>query len=273
MLLEVLTCKGVDGREVSLAELLSVEETLRAEEIVLGVPDGRTVTVLLNATPILSEQGVVESVVVTLQDMAAVEEQERLRAEFLAMVSHELRAPLTSIKGSAATVLDSAMDLDPAVVRQFFRIIGEQADHMHGLVSDLLDVALIETATLAVSPEPAEVAVLMGRARSAFASEGGRNSLAIDIAPDLPLVLANRRRIVQVLGNLLSNAARHSPGSSPITVTAVEEGVHVALSVTGPRTGHPRGEHVPPVPQVLQDTVRGPGRGHRSGLGRLQGDS
>ena len=244
MLLDVLTCKRADGREVSLqefplAELLSVEETLRAEEIVLGVPDGRTVTVLLNATPILSEQGVVESVVVTLQDMAAVEEQERLRAEFLAMVSHELRAPLTSIKGSAATVLDSAMDLDPAVVRQFFRIIGEQADHMHGLVSDLLDVALIETGTLAVSPEPAEVAVLVGRARSAFASEGGRNSLAIDIAPDLPLVLADRRRIVQVLGNLLSNAARHSPGSSPIMVTAVEEGVHVALSVTDQGRGIP----------------------------------
>ena len=133
-------------------------ETLRAEEIVLRVPDGRSVTVLLNATPIRSAAGVVESMVVTMQDLAAVEELERLRAEFLAMVSHELRAPLTAIKGSAATVLDSPTDLDPAVVRQFFRLIGEQADHMHGLVSDLLDVARIETGTLAVTPEPAEVA-------------------------------------------------------------------------------------------------------------------
>jgi len=197
------------------------------------------VTVLLNATPIRSDDGEVESVVVTMQDMAAVEEQERLRAEFLAMVSHELRAPLTSIKGSAATVLDSALDIDPAVVRQFFRIIGDQADHMHRLVSDLLDVARIETGTLAISPEPAEVAALVGRARSAFASTGGRNRLEVDIAPDLPLVLADRRHIVQVLGSLLSNAARHSPGSSVIRVSAVEDGVHVVVSVADEGRGIP----------------------------------
>ena len=168
---------------------------MRAEEIVLQVPDGRSVTVLLNATPILAEEGTVESVVVTMQDMAAVEELERLRAEFLATVSHELRTPLTSIKGSAATALGSAADLDPAVTRQFFRIIEDQADHMHGLVSDLLDVARIETGTLAVSPEPAEAPVLVDRARNVFISAGGRNSLAIDIEPALPLVMADRSSV------------------------------------------------------------------------------
>ena len=78
-LLKVVTFQRADGREVSLrefpmAELLSVGETVRAEEIVLGVPDGRKVTVQLNATPILSDGGSVESVVVTMQDMADVEE-------------------------------------------------------------------------------------------------------------------------------------------------------------------------------------------------------
>ena len=244
MLLDVITCRRADGREVSLrefplAELLSAGETLRAEEIVLAVPDGRCVTVLLNATPIFSDAGEVESAVVTLQDMADVEELERLRAEFLAMVSHELRAPLTSIKGSTATVLDSPVDLDPAVVRQFFRIISEQADHMHGLVSDLLDVARIETGTLAVGPEPAEVAMLVERARRAFTGAGGRNDLAIDIEPGLPLVMADRRRIVQVLVNLLTNAARHSPRPSVITITATRDGTHVAFSVVDEGRGIP----------------------------------
>ena len=205
----------------------------------MRAPDGRSVTVLLNATPILSDEGTVESVVVTLQDMADVEELERLRAEFLAMVSHELRAPLATIKGSSSTVLGSSQELDPAVMRQFFRIIEDQADQMHGLVSDLLDVARIETGTLAVSPEPAEVASLVARARSAFASAGGRNNLAIDLEPDLPLVLADRRRIVQVLGNLLTNAARHSPEASAIRVTAVGDGVRVAVSVTNEGRGIP----------------------------------
>ena len=243
-LLSVVTVRRADGREVSLREFPFVEalrsgETLREEEVVVSVPDGRSVTLLLNATPIISREGAFESMVVTLQDMADVEELERMRAEFLAMVSHELRAPLTSIKGSASTVLDSTADLDPAVVRQFFRIIGDQADHMHALVADLLDVARIETGTLAVSPEPAEAAVLVDRARNAFRSAGGRNNLVIDIEPDLPLVMADRRRVVQVLGNLLSNAARHSPESSVIRVSAVRDGVHVAVSVADEGRGIP----------------------------------
>ena len=243
-LLDVLTFRHADGRAISLrefplAEALSTGETVRAEEIVISVPDGRSVSVLLNATPIRSEEGQVESVVVTLQDMTALEELDRLRAEFLGMVSHELRMPLTSIKGSAATVLGSSADLDPAVVRQFFRIIDEQADHMHDLVADLLDVARIETGTLPVTPEPAEVAVLVDRARGTFTSAGGRNNLAIDIPPDLPLVMADRRRIVQVVGNLLSNAAKHSSESSVITVTVVREDVHVAVSVADEGRGIP----------------------------------
>ena len=243
-LLDVLTFRRADGREISLrefplAEALSTGETVRAEEIVISVPDGRSVSVLLNATPIRSEEGPVESVVVTLQDMTALEELDRLRAEFLGMVIHELRAPLTSIKGPAATVLGSTADLDPAVVRQFFRIIEEQADHIHDLVADLLDVARIETGTLPVSPEPAEVAVLVDRARSTCTSAGGRNNLAIDIPPDLPLVMADRRRVVQVVGNLLSNAAKHSAESSVITVTVVREDVHVAVSVADEGRGIP----------------------------------
>ena len=110
---------------------------------------------------------------------------------------------------------------------------------MHDLVADLLDVARIETGTLPVTPEPAEVAVLVDPARSAFSSAGGRNNLAIDIPPDLPLVMADRRRIVQVVGNLLSNAAEHSSESSVITVTVVREDVHVAVSVADEGRGIP----------------------------------
>lgn len=97
--METLTIRRADGREVSLKELsmaqvLSAGETVRAEEVVLHVPDGRSVTALINATPILSEDGEVRRLVVTMQDMTSLEELERMRAEFLATVSHELRTPL-----------------------------------------------------------------------------------------------------------------------------------------------------------------------------------
>ena len=243
-LLEVLTLRRADGREVSLrefpmAQLLSAGETVRAEEIAIRVPDGRSVSAIVNTTPIVSPEGAVESMVVTMQDLTPLEEAERLRADFLAMVSHELRAPLTSIKGSAATVLGSATDLDPALVRQFFRIVEDQADHMNTLVTDLLDVARIETGALPVSPEPAEVSRLVDRARNAFSSAGGENRLEITIPPDLPLAFADQRRIVQVLVNLLTNAARHSSPESVIRVRAKHDGVHVAVSVSDQGRGIP----------------------------------
>ncbi len=243
-LLEVLTWRRADGREISVEELplaqaLSNATMVRAEEIVLQVPDGRSVTTLVNATPIHSEDGVVESVVVTLQDLAPLQELEQLRAEFLGTVSHELRAPLTSIKGSAATALGASRVLDPAEVRQFFRIIDEQADHMDALISDLLDVGSIEAGTLSVATEPAEVAALVEQARNTFLSGGGRHTVRIDLPPKLPRVLADRRRIVQVLNNLLANAARYSPASIPIRVDAKRDGIHVAVSVSDEGKGVP----------------------------------
>ena len=243
-LLEVLTFRRADGREVSLGEFplaqgLMTGETVRAEEIVLKAPDGRSVTTLVNSTPIFSEDGEVESVVVTVQDMTPMEELERLRAEFLGMVSHELQAPLTSIKGSAATLLESLNSLDPAVMVQFLRIIESQANRMRELIFDLLDVARIEAGTLSVSPEPVEVAALVDEARNAFLSGGGRDNLAIDLEPDLPWVMVDRRRIVQVLGNLLSNAARYSHETSAIRVRAGRDDGVVAVSVADEGRGVP----------------------------------
>ena len=236
-LLKVITCRRADGREIALDQLplsreLAGAETVRVEEVVLSTPDGRSVTTLINATPIRAEDGVVESVVVTLQDLAPLKKMDRMRAEFLSMVSHELRAPLTSIKGSTATVLGASPVFGAAEMLQFFRIIDEQADHMSGLIADLLDAGRIDSGTLSVTPEPSEVGALVDQARNTFLSSGARHTVLINLAPDLPRIMADPRRIVQVLNNLLSNAARYAPESAPIRVSAVRDGVHVALSVS-----------------------------------------
>ena len=243
-LLEVISCRRADGREVSLAEFpmaqqLGDPETVRAEEMTLSVPDGRSVTTLVNASPIRASDGAVESMVVTLQDLAPLQELERMRAEFLGIVSHELRTPLISIKGSTATVLGASPVPAPAEMLQFFRVIDDQADRMRSLILDLLDHGRIVTGTLSVSPEPIEVAELAEQARSTFLSGGARHALQMDLPDGLPPVLADPARISQVLTNLFSNAARHSPESSPIWISAARDGVHVAISVTDQGRGVP----------------------------------
>ena len=236
-ILSVLTFRRPDGREISLAELpteraLRSGETVRGEEIIIQLPDGQSVTTVMNATPIFSEAGAVVSVVATVQDMTPLEELERLRAEFLGMVSHELRTPLTTIKGSAATVLGAPSAVDTAEMLQFFRIIDEQADHMRGLIGDLLDVTRIEAGTLSVAPEPTDLAALVDEAREAFLRGGARNSVEVDLAPDLPRIGADRQRLAQVLNNLFSNASKNSPDQSAIRVSASVEDVYVAISVS-----------------------------------------
>ena len=272
-LLETVTCRFGDGREVALNEFVLADElkaagTVRAEEIVLSAPGGRRVSMLVNATPIQGEDGEVASVVVAMQDLAPLEDMDRLRTEFLNMVSHELRTPLAAIKGSTATVLGSPPVLDPAELHQFFRVVDQQADHMRGLIADLLEAGRIEAGTLSVSPAPTELGALVEQARNALLNGGTAHTVIVDLPEDLPMVLADGPRIVQVLNNLFANAARHAPASSPIRVAAAHDGTHVAVSVSDEGPGIPADR----LPRLFRKyTVPGDGDGESglrgSGLG------
>ena len=235
-LMGLVTCRFAERREVALQDCpigraLSLAEAMRNEELVLSVPDGRSVRALVNITPIPAGNGAAGSVVATLQDLAPLDELDRQRSAFLGMVSHELRSPLAAIKGSASAVLDAPRPFAPAETREFFRIIAEQADRMFALLADLLDAGRLDAGTLTVSPEPTEVAMLVDRARNTFVAGGRRHTVLIDLPPDLPRVMADRQRVEQVLNNLLINAARHAPESTPIRVEAGRDGVHVAIAV------------------------------------------
>lgn len=264
-ILSTLVVRRGDGQELTMAEFpiaetLRTGDTVRLEQMVLRGTSGRNVTVMVNATPIKSEDGVMRSFVVTMQDMTPIENLERQRAEFLGMVSHELRMPLMSIKGSADTLLESGSDLDPAEVHQFSRIIRDQSERMRHMIVDLLDEARIETGTLSVTPEPVQVVDVVDEAKRRFATAGTQNNLQISMPPDLPLVMVDQRRIVQVLNNLLTNAAESSYETSAIVVSAEREEFHVAISVTD------RGHGIPPeqVPHLFRKFFHAEGEDNRS---------
>ncbi len=235
-MLDSSTVRWTHGQEMSLAEFVFAllqpgKGTLRAEELVLSVPGGRSLAVLVNTSLLKMPDDEVKSVVVTLQDLSWMEEVEKLRAEFLGMVSHELRSPLASIKGSASNLRESLNTFTPADMVQFIRIIEMQADRMRDLLRELLDVARIETGSLSVTPEPYDAALLVDEACNTFLSGGGRDNVSVDLESDLPRVMADRWRTVQVLENLLSNAAKYSPEPSVIRVSAALDDGRVAFSV------------------------------------------
>ena len=179
-----------------------------------------------------------------LQVVVEGEERKRLRPDFLAEVSLALLTPLSSIKESISTLLDPSEAPGRPEPRLFHRIIDEQADRMQKLTNALLDVTRIESGTLVVTPESTNMAALIDAAHQSFTNAGGRNSLHIELAPRLPEVMADGPRIVQVIENLLSTAARSSEHGSPIRVSAALVDEHVAVSVKGTGIGM-AGERLP----------------------------
>jgi signal transduction histidine kinase len=176
--------------------------------------------------------------------MTAVREAEealraavRAREETLAVVSHDLRNPLGSISASAELLQE--VSLGPDKLRMQLGFIQRAADRGNRLIDDLLDVSRIDAGVLAVRPARCAVAPLVDEAVAAVASRAMERSLDLHVRvpPDLPDLWADRDRMLQVLGNLLGNALRHTPQGGRIDVEAgLAGGDDVDLSVadTGP---------------------------------------
>jgi len=195
-------------------------------------------------TPVRDASGNVlasRSIVVDITERKRAEEElERLRSEFLGMVTHELKTPLTAIKGSAATALGSRRPYSPQENRELFQIIDEQADRLRDLVDSLLDMTRIEAGSLSISPEPTDLRAVLEEARTTFVRSGGSQEVQLELADGLPVVVADRHRTVQVLTNLLNNAARFSPPTVPIAIVVEYDPLHVTVHVRDRGQGIPR---------------------------------
>ena len=234
---ESLTFTRSDGREIPFADLpgtraLQSGETVRAEEIVIQLPNGNTITTLVNCAPLFSESGEIESVMSVMQDMTPLEDLERQRGEFLGLVSEELRTPVATIKGSAAALKSIVEPLNTNESMQLLRIIDQQADLMRSQLNSLIELTQIETGTLSVVAESADVAGLIERSCGEYLRDYAAIAIHLDIPEGLPKVMADRHRISQVLHNFIRRAAKHSNESSPVKVSVSVVDIYVAVSVS-----------------------------------------
>ncbi len=175
-----------DGREFSFEELpgtraLQKGETVTAEEIVVHRPDGTTLTTLVNCAPLFSASGEIVSAITVSQDLSPLQDQELRRAEFLEMVSEELRTPLISIKGSASALRGTVDPTSPTESLQLLRIIDQQADLMRGQINSLTELTRIETGTLSVITKPADVSRLIQQACGEYLGDHSAINIQFDI--------------------------------------------------------------------------------------------
>ncbi len=164
---------------------------------------------------------------------ARLQEAETSKAEFLAMASHELRTPLALIHNATELLLDEAVGEGAGTRRELLEIIDGNIGRMNRRVRDLLDLARLEAGHLSLHREPIDLASLVAdvaeSVRPMLASKEQAFSLALP--PNLPPVNADPDRIQQVLLNLLTNASRHTPPRTHITVRALQDGEAVTIEV------------------------------------------
>jgi signal transduction histidine kinase len=159
-----------------------------------------------------------------------------LADELFSILSHELRAPLTTIKGSSRTLLRHGAAIDPAVARQLLEDIDQEADRLHRLVDNLLELARAGVGPSALHTEPTAVDLLIRRVVADMTPRAGSRRLRVRIPAQLPRPPIDPVRVEQVIRNLLDNAVKFSPpdGTIDVSATVQRNAVVVAVKDEGP---------------------------------------
>jgi two-component system phosphate regulon sensor histidine kinase PhoR len=204
----------------------------------LSLPGARSLLVHVARLPGFPSRGAV----LVFHDDSELRRLERIRQEFVANVSHELKTPLAIIKACVETLIDGGID-DPAFRGQFLERIADQADRLHALIIDLLRLARIESETEAFTMEEHDLGVLVASCleRRRTLAEGRRQTLrSVPPGDDEPaLVWVDEEAIEQILDNLVDNALKYTPEGGAIEVRWGRRGDDVVLEVSDTGIGIP----------------------------------
>ncbi len=207
-------------RNAELKEILDRvwSEKKEATAIVnLTTPSARCFEVV--AVPLQNADALPSGVVAVMHDITRLKELENVRKDFVANVSHELRTPLTSIRGFAETLLEGGLE-DKMNNRRFVEIIKSHAIRLSDLTKDLLTLATLESESLRLNLEPIEVPALVSEVIESARPLGQQKGQEIvtSISDKLPLLRADREKLLQVLVNLLDNAMKFTPEKGKISL-------------------------------------------------------
>ena len=199
--------------------------------------EGAYVWLSWRATAILDD----ELIYAAARDISERKKMEQIKDDFISVVSHELRTPLTSIRGSLGLILGGVAGELPEKARALAEVASKNSERLVRLVNDILDIEKIESGTMAFRPLRVELMPLVEQ--SVESNRAYANLYDVDLkivaAEPAARVRADTDRIQQVLANLLSNAAKHSPRGCAVEIRAERAGDWLRISVTDQGRGIP----------------------------------
>ncbi len=221
----------------SIKEALENKLALNKEIVLIGVSD---IFFSMQISPILRE-GRLKSIVAVFHDITALKKLIAMRSEFVANVSHELKTPLTAIKGFVETLADEGGLDDQINAKRFLEIIHKQTQRLETLVEDLLVLSAIESREAKMDFAPLEVGSVIQSVISVSKKAIDKKEivLSLTVSCDLPKVLADYNRLEQVFINLLDNAVKFTPAQGKIAIKAYMDAGWVRIDVKDSGVGIP----------------------------------
>jgi K+-sensing histidine kinase KdpD len=240
-------------------------ETVRNRQAILEHCDGTRLPVLCQAAPLRDAAGAVTRAVVVLQDITRLREAEQLKDDFLSLISHEFRTPLTAIHGGAHLLARQGEALDAATRVELLADIVAESGRLDQMLANLLSLAAVMAGRLQPATEPVLIAPLARQVSAEVAARSPGFAFALDLPPDLPPVEGDPELLAQVLRNLYENAVKYSPDGGEVRTAAEGDGEWVRLRVVDRGVGIAP-EHVSAVFERFRrpgadPTIRGMGLG------------
>lgn len=187
-----------------------------------------------------------QSLFCVVHDISARKEAERLKQEFVSMISHDLRTPLTSVKGTLELIAAGVYDTTTEMGKKRLNTAQESIDHLINLINDLLDIEKMEAGMLPMQLADTDLAEIMQRSIDAVSGFAEKREIAIECEKIDAHVNADDSRLIQVVVNLLANAIKFSPNGSTINLSAVQLDQFIEVRVKDQGRG---------VPEQFRDSI------------------
>lgn len=201
---------------------------------------GDMISLGITYAPLMDSDGRMTDIIANVRDLTRYREEESLQKTFISVVSHELKTPVSIIKGYAGTLRRQDANWSPEIVEDSLTVIEEEADNLNDLIDSLLEVSRLQAGTfnLEVSDDVflPEIAANVTRK---FGSQAKNHRFILKFDEDFPLVVGDERRLTQVLNNLVSNALKYAPDGGPIVISGQVHPQHVTISVRDSGIGIP----------------------------------
>ena len=227
-----------DGRSVPANQMPGMRalhgEVVRNRQLTLGAD---AVPVLVQAVPLRDRTGEVVRAVVVVQDITRLREAEQLKDDFLSLISHEFRTPLTAIHGGAHLLAERGDSLDEATKQQLAADIVAESSKLEQMMANMLTLTAIQAGRLDVLTEPILVSALVRGASDAAQQKSRTHQFSVKLPSNLPPAEGDPDLLHQVLRNLYENASKYSSAGSTITSSATADAQHVVIHVTDHGSG------------------------------------